>query len=355
MDFEELNASIEGLDEESMEKARLRLDDIAKPVGSLGILEDAVVKLAGLTGNADVKIDKRAVLVFCADNGVVCQGVSQISSDVTALVAEHIARGTSSVCMMADIAGADVLAVDVGMSAADHIPDMVDRKIAFGTRDMSCEPAMTKEQAIRAIEVGIDMVRLHQDKGYNLLALGEMGIGNTTTSSAIAAVLLDRPVREVTGRGAGLSDAGLKRKVDVIERAVNVNKPDRADALDVLAKLGGFDIAALCGTMIGGAIFRIPIVLDGFISAVSALVASKLCPKAVNAMLASHVSAEPAAHMILDFLKLKPAITAEMRLGEGTGAVALLPLLDMALHMYHDMPTFSEIGMKPYSRQVTAS
>jgi nicotinate-nucleotide--dimethylbenzimidazole phosphoribosyltransferase len=225
---------------------------------------------------------------------------------------------------------------------------LIDHHIADGTNNIAEGPAMTDEQAYMAIEAGIRLVKDCADQGYTILATGEMGIGNTTTSSAVASILLHSPVAEVTGRGAGLSDSGLLRKISVIEKAIKVNQPDPDDAYDILRKLGGFDIAGMTGIFLGGALYRIPIVIDGIISAVSALIAMRLCPESRHAMLASHVSDEPAGRMLLDALNLRPLITAEMRLGEGTGAVASFPLLDMALCVYHGSSSFSDIGLEAY-------
>lgn len=343
-----LNSTIPPLNQTAMNEARQRWNSIAKPIGSLGLLEQAVIKIAGLTNDASVLLNKRAVLVLCADNGVVDEGVTQAGSEITALVAANIAAGRASVCHMAAVANADIIAADLGMVQSIDAPKLLDRRIAPGTGNIARGPAMTRQQAIQAIQTGIELVKSSQAQGYTVLATGEMGIGNTTTSSAVTSVLLNKPVEEVTGRGAGLTDAGLMRKIDVIKRAIAVNAPDPTDALDVVAKLGGFDIACMCGIFIGGAQYRVPILMDGFISAVSALIAARLCPASVCAMLASHVSAEPAGSMVLDALGFRPLITAEMRLGEGSGAVAALPLLDMALAVYHTMSTFSDIGMKEY-------
>ena len=347
MDFTQFNRDIAPPDSAAMAKAQSRWNTIAKPLGSLGRLEEAVIRLAGLTGDAGVRLDRRAVLVLCADNGVLAQGVAQTPGEITAIMAGFIARGMSSVCCMARKAGADVLTVDMGMLRRIDSPGMIDRHIADGTCDMSQGAAMTREQALQAILFGIDLVRDCRDQGYQILATGEMGIGNTTTSSAIAAVLLGQPVAVMTGRGAGLSDEGLLRKRAVIEQAIAVNKPNPDDPLDVLHKLGGFDIAGLCGVFLGGALYRVPILIDGFISAVSALIAQRLCPAASVCMQPSHVSAEPAGRIVLTELGFAPLIDAQMRLGEGTGAVASLPLLDMALSVYHDLITFADIGMNP--------
>ena len=346
MNFDKLNGSILPPDDRAMAISRARWNSIAKPIGSLGLLEEAVIKIAGLTGNADVKLRMRAVVVMCADNGVVEEGVTQTDSSITALVAGNIAKGDASVCHMASIAGADVFPVDIGMLTRRE--GVLDLHIADGTKNMTKGPAMTREQAESAILAGIDMVEKCKKQCYDIIATGEMGIGNTTTSSALAAVLLGIPVPQITGRGAGLSDEGLERKTKAIEKAIEENEPDRSDPLDVLLKLGGFDIAGIAGLFIGGAIHRIPILVDGFISSVAALVASRLCPASICAMLAAHRSGERASQIILSEMGLSPLICAEMRLGEGTGAVCALPLLDMALSVYGEMPSFNEIGMEAY-------
>ncbi len=348
MDFNELNLIIPKRDEAAAANAKAHWDSIAKPLGSLGLLEKTIVNIAGITGNADVRLGKRAVLVLCADNGVVKEGISQSGSDVTRLVAENLTKKQTSVCHMAQFANADVIPVDMGMASRFDSALLIDRHIADGTQNIAEGPAMTRGQAQRAIDIGIELVKSCAEQGYSILATGEMGIGNTTTSSAAASVLLNRPVAEVTGRGAGLSDSALIRKISVIEKAIRVNQPNPDDAFDILQKLGGFDIAGMSGIFLGGALYRIPIVIDGIISAVAALIASRLCPASHYTMLASHVSDEPAGKMLLDALMLRPMIIAEMRLGEGTGAVALLPLLDMALCVYHGSSSFSDIGLDAY-------
>jgi len=346
MNADFLNNKILPLDKAAMENATRRWNSIAKPIGSLGVLEDSVIKLAGITGSADVRLDKRAVIVLCADNGVLAQGVAQTPGEITAAMAGFIARRRSSVCIMAKKAGADVISVDMGMFRRMHEENLIDRHIADGTRDMTQGAAMTREQAEQAINTGIEMARDCSERGYQILATGEMGIGNTTTSSAVASVLLGRSADEVTGRGAGLSDDGLVRKVSAIKRAIEINSPDPSDALDVVSKVGGFDIAGLCGVFLGGAIYRVPVLIDGFISAVAALTATRLCPRSIDYMLPSHVSAEPGSVLAMEALGLKPVIHAGMRLGEGTGAVAMLPIIDMALAVYHDLITFADIGMQ---------
>ena len=335
-------------DEVARAEARRRWNDCAKPLGSLGLLETALEDIAALTGSADIRLDRRAVLVLCADNGVVAQGVTQSPSSVTGLVAKQLAARRTSVCRMAQAARCQVVPVDVGILDFQEMPGVLSRRIGNGTGDISQGPAMTRRQAEQALHTGMELVREQQALGVDLLATGEMGIGNTTTSSAVACVLLGRPAEEMTGRGAGLSDQGLQKKTAAIRRALEVNRPDPSDPLDILQKVGGFDIAAMCGVFLGGALYRVPVLIDGLISAVAALCALRLCPAAGKAMLASHVSAEPAGRLVLEALGKQPLITAGMHLGEGTGAVAAIPLLDMACAVYHGCYTFDDGGIEAY-------
>ena len=345
MNFEQLRRGIAAFDQSAAEQAAARWDNLAKPIGSLGLLERAVITLAGVQATPQPKINKRAVLVLCADNGVTRQGVASTPPEITAVMAGFIANKRSSVCIMAKQANADSIAIDLGMFRRVDAPGLIDRHIADGTADMTMGPAMTREQAMQTIEIGIELVQSCKKQGYEILATGEMGIGNTTTSSAISAVLLGKTPLEMTGVGAGLDEAGLQRKISAVERAIAVNQPDANDPVDVLAKLGGFDIAGMVGVFLGGALYRVPIIVDGFISATAALVASRFWPEARDSMLFSHLSAEPASRAVLGALKAEPMISAGMRLGEGTGAVALLPLLDQALAVYYNLMTFADIGM----------
>ena len=348
MNLRELIGEITPEDGAARAEAHRRWNACAKPLGGLGLLETAVEDVAALTGRAEVDLSNRAVLVLCADNGVVAQGVTQSPSSVTAVVAENLATGRTSVCMMAKVARCRVVPVDMGILDFSGVPGVLDRRMGNGTADISLGPAMTRGQAERAVLTGIELVRDQRDQGATLLATGEMGIGNTTTSSAVACTLLGRPVQELTGRGAGLSDQGLRRKIQVIGQALEVNRPDPADALDVLAKVGGFDIAGLCGVFLGGALYGIPVLIDGVISAAAALCAQRLCPNAAKAMVASHVSAEPAGRLLLDDLGKRPLITADMHLGEGTGAVAAMPLLDKAQAVYQGTDNIDDCGVEPY-------
>ena len=346
--LEETLAAIVPADRAAMDAAWQRWDSIAKPLRSLGLLEEAVVRIAGMTGTPAVKLGKRAVIAMCADNGVVAQGVTQTGQEVTAIVTENMSTGDTSVCRMAAAAGAEVIPVDIGVARAVAGERIRQYNVRRGTADMTQGPAMTREEAVQAVETGIELVRELKDKGYGLIGTGEMGIGNTTTSSALASVFLNRPPEQVTGRGAGLSSAGLERKIKAIETAIQVNKPNPADPLDVLSKVGGLDLAGLCGVFLGGAACRIPVLVDGFISSAAALTAARLCPNAVDYMLGSHASNEPAGRMVLEDLGLKPFLYANMCLGEGTGAAAVMPLLDMALAVYDGMTTFADEQIEAY-------
>ena len=279
---------------------------------------------------------------------MVAQGVTQCGQEITALVTENLSRGSTSVCCMARRAGLDVAPVNIGVAQPVSGERIRQRCIRRGTADMTLGPAMTREECIKAVETGIAVAGELADAGYDLLAAGEMGIGNTTTSAAVAAVLLGAPVPEMTGRGAGLSTEGLGKKVRAIETAIARNRPDPADSLDTLHKVGGLDIAGLAGLYLGAAARGLPTVLDGLISCVAALIAVRLCPAVGAYLIASHVSAEPAGRRVLDALELSPLICAGMRLGEGTGAVAGVTLIDLALAAYDNMPSFAEIGMEAY-------
>ena len=327
-----------------------RFDQVAKPVGSLGKLETLLAQIAAVYGSAEIDIAKKCVLVFCADNGVTAQGVSQSNHEVTTAIAHMLANGKSGVCVMAKACGADVFPIDAGM--VDTVEGLLPRKLMQGTNDITLGPAMARETVINAIELGIALVKEKKEQGYRLIATGETGIGNTTTASAVASVLLRASVISVTGRGAGLDDAGLERKRAAIEKAVFVNAPDASDPIDILAKVGGLDIAAMTGMFLGGALHGIPIVMDGVISAVAALAAVRLNPLVKDYIISSHISAEPAAGLICEALGIAPILYADMRLGEGTGAVALFPLLDMAAAVYQNAATFQDIMVVSYKRQL---
>ena len=343
--------SITPPDETARAAAKRRWDSLAKPLGSLGLFEDMVTKLAALSGRADLRIDDRRLLVFCADNGVVAQGVTQCDSGVTAKVAAALAEGRSSVSPMAGCADCRVIPVDMGMLDFPGHPGVLNRRVRNGTGDISLGPAMTRDECLAAMLDGAELAIENARDGAKLLLIGEMGIGNTTTAAAVVCALLGLDVKSVTGRGAGLSDAGLKRKRAVIERALAQNSPDERDAVDVLTKVGGLDLAAMCGAYLGAAAANVPAVVDGFISAAAALCALRLSPGVKKALLASHVSSEPAGELLLHALGLRAPLHADMRLGEGSGAVMLLPLLDMALTLYRSGQSFERLGIEAYIPQ----
>lgn len=346
MKLEECLEQIRPLDEEACLACEKRWDSIAKPLKSLGKLESNLIQIAGIQRTGQIHLGKKALVVMCADNGVVAEGVTQTGQEVTAIVAENFLDVKSCAAIMCKDTGTDIFPIDIGM--VTDTPRVEKRKIAYGTKNMAVEPAMTREEARQGIEVGINLAEELKDRGYDVMATGEMGIGNTTTSSAVASVLLGRPVEEMTGRGAGLTTAGLHRKIQVIRNAVALHKPDPQDPLDVLAKVGGLDLAGLTGIYLGGAAFGMPVIVDGFISAVAALLATRFSPLAGNYMIASHVSKEPAGAAILEAIGKSPSLMCDMCLGEGTGAVALFPLLDMGLDIYEKMSTFSQIQVEDY-------
>lgn len=346
MNFEEVLKMIEPLDKVAIAQAAKRWNSIAKPLHSLGKLEEGIIQIAGITGSAQIQLDKKALVIMCADNGVVEEEVTQSTSEITSIVSENFLNMNSCACVMAKQIGVKVFPIDIGINRDTKLSNH--KKVAYGTHNIRKGPAMTRQQAIQAIEAGIDTVFELKEQGYAMIATGEMGIGNTTTSSAITSVLLELPVETVTGKGAGLSAAGLMRKIEVIQNAIERNKPDKDDPIDVLSKVGGYDIAGLVGVFIGGATARIPIVIDGFISAVAALIAKRIEPKVFDFMMPSHISKENAGQLVLDAIGLKPYITCDMCLGEGTGAIALFPLLDMGLAVYNQMSTFDQIEIEAY-------
>lgn len=343
--IEETISKIGPRNKSSEDQCRMRWDSIAKPLQSLGKLEDVIVQIAGICGTHQVCLDKKGVVICCADNGIVEEGVTQTGQEVTAIVAENFLDGKTSVAIMAKSAGAELFPMDTGMVKDTRVERC---KTAYGTKNFTKEPAMTREAAVAAVEAGIKKVKELKAQGYRILATGEMGIGNTTTSSAIASVFLNAAPETVTGKGAGLTSAGLEKKIQVIKDGIALHRPDPSDPIDVLAKVGGFDIAGLTGVFLGCAAEKIPVVIDGFISGVAALTAVRLCPGVQEYLIASHVSNEPAGQMILDALGVSAFLICNMCLGEGTGAVALFPILDMALAVYDEMSTFDQIEIEAY-------
>ena len=338
-------------DENARTTAKRRLDSLAKPLGSLGIFEEMIAKLAALKGSADVHLDDRRLLVFCADNGVVRQGVTQCESTVTAKVAVALDEGRSSVSPMARYANCKVIPVDVGILDFPGHKGVLNRRIRNGTDDLSLGPAMTRSECLAAMEAGAALAMENAADGADILLIGEMGIGNTTSAAAVSCTLLGLDPASAAGRGAGLSNDGVRRKRKAIARALDLNRPDPNDPADVLTKVGGLDLAAMCGAYLGAAACNTPAVIDGYISAVAALCALRMCPTAEKALFPSHSSGEQNGAGLLEALGLKAPIHAEMRLGEGSGAVCLLPLLDMALSLYNSGQSFDRLGIEAYTPQ----
>ena len=340
-----------GVDLKAKQRAHEHWSSIAKPLGSLGLLEEMVEKIAAIQGSENVDISRRAVVVMCADNGVVAEGVTQSGSDITAVCARSIAEGESNINIIAKMFNAEVTAYDVGIACDVDSAALIRRKTAYGTGNIAIEPAMTAGQAENAITVGLDAVKKLSERGVKIIATGEMGIGNTTTAAAISSVLLGLPPREVTGRGAGLDSAGLERKISAVERAIALHKPTAESPIELISGIGGFDIAALTGVFLGGAVYRVPIIVDGVISAAAAALACVINETVRDYMLASHTSEEPAAKGLLDFIGLNAPINAGLRLGEGTGAALLFPLLDAALAVYNSAHSFESLDMERYVEQ----
>lgn len=339
---------IRPLDESAMDRAWEFWDSRCKPLRGMGRLEEMVVQLAGIYGTAHPKELKPVVVIMGADNGVVAEGVSQTGSEVTAQVLENMGERISSVCIMARTQGIEVIPVNIGMLSDGKHPRIRNRVVRYGTGNIAKGPAMSREEALRAIITGIEVVKELYQEGFRMVITGEMGIGNTTPSSAMASVLLSEEVELMTGRGAGLSSEGLERKIRVIKRAIEVNRPDKEDILDVLSKIGSLDIAGMTGCYIGAAFCRVPALIDGFISSVAAYSAAALAPECKAYMVPTHCSAEPAGRLMLEALGMEAPIQAGMHLGEGTGAVTAYGLYQYAFALYDGLPGWNDGKVEAY-------
>ena len=333
---------ITGLSTNVMDAARKRQAELAKPPGSLGRLEDLSIQLAGITGQVKNTLEHKELLVFCADNGVVEEGVASAPQSVTLAQTVNLTRRKTGASVIAGHFGCHVRVCDVGVNAGIGVPAVINRKIAYGTNNIAKTAAMTREQALQAILVGMELAESAARDGAQVIGVGEMGIGNTTTSSAVLAVLTDTPVEAVTGRGGGITDESYRKKIAVIETAIRLNQPDKDDVIDVFAKVGGFDLCAMCGAFLGAARMRIPAVIDGFISVVAALCAVRLCPAAREYLIPSHASYEIGYRIAIDALGLSPLFDLGMRLGEGSGCPIAMMMLDAACAVMNDMATFAE-------------
>lgn len=351
MVFEKVLGSIEGLDRKIMDEAKMRFNSLTKPLGSLGQLEQLIQQIAGISREAFPNIDKKTIVIMCGDNGVVEEGISSCPKSVTATVTQNFLKGFTGINIFAKFAGADIVVVDIGVDGDIECEGILNKKIRRGTWNITKEPAMTKEEALRAIETGILIVKDLKNKGIGLLGTGEMGIGNTTTSSAVSVVLTNSKPEDMVGCGSGISLRGFKNKIKVVKKAIELNKPNSNDVLDVISKVGGFDLVGLVGCFIGASAYRIPIVMDGFISATAALAAVKLEPKVKNFIIPSHISAEPGSKKVMETLKLKPMLDLNMRLGEGTGAALAFNIIDCAMCAYKNMGTFEDANIEQYVEQ----
>lgn len=329
-------------DEAAMKAAKERQDKLAKPPESLGRLEELSIQLAGITGKVHNKMEHPHLLVFAGDNGVVEEGVSSAPQSVTLMQTINLTRAKTGASTLCKAFGVGITVCDVGVNAQIHDPAVVNRKIAYGTGNIAKGPAMTREQAVTAILTGAELAMATPADG---LGIGEMGIGNTTTSSAVLAVLLDAEVEDVTGRGGGITDEAFQVKKDVIRRAISRNQPDKNDVIDVLSKVGGFDLAAMCGGFLGAAATRRPVVIDGFISAVAALCALRLNPLVRHYLVPSHASYEIGYKLAMEAMGLQPIFLLEMRLGEGSGCPLAFQVLRAACAIINDMATFQQAGI----------
>ncbi len=360
------------VDDGAARRMRQCLDGKTKPRGSLGVLEDLACRIASIYGTESLSLPRKAVVVMAADHGVAEEGVSAYPAEVTAQMVRNFAAGGAAINVLARQAEARVLVVDMGTKSLVCVPStpalphkrggsnltpsplvgegwgggaVRDGRLGPGTANFTRGPAMSKETAVRGLEIGIDIAAELAADGIGLIGVGDMGIANTTSASALTAVLCGQVVERVTGRGTGIDDAGRQRKIRAIERALAVNRPDPADAVDTLAKLGGFEIAGLAGVLLGAAVRRIPVLLDGFITGAAALIAARLCPAVRGYLIASHRSVEPGHQAILRELELRPLLDLEMRLGEGTGAVLAMHLVEASLRIAREMATFTAAGV----------
>jgi len=337
---------IKPLDTSAMAAAQSRQNSLTKPHGSLGRLEELSIQMAGIKGTASPKLEHKSIIVMAADHGVAAETVSLYPQEVTRQMILNFLKGGAAINVMAGQIGARVIVVDMGVKGGfQPLPGLLCKMIDFGTQNMTQGPAMTRQQAVDSIEAGIQAVEAEMAKRVDIIGTGDMGIGNTTASSAIFAVMSGKQPKKITGRGTGIGDKQLAHKIKVIERALSINKPNPKDPIDVLSKVGGFEIGGLVGVILAGAAYRIPVVIDGFISGAAALIATGLSPQAKDYLIAAHLSAEAGHELLLQFLSLKPLLNLNMRLGEGTGAVIGIFLADAAARTLSQMATFTQAGV----------
>ena len=339
--------NIDEIDYKAKEEARRRVDSLAKLLGSLGKLEDIAVKLSGVTGKIKNKIEKKCIVIFSADNGVVEEGIASAPQYVTLAQTINFSKGLTGVAVLAKENNTDLLVVDIGVDCEGEIPGAINRKIRRGTNNIAKEAAMTYDECVEGIYIGIDMAREAKKKGYDIIGVGEMGIGNTTTSSSVLAALINCEIEDVVGKGAGLTDEAFDKKKQVVRKAIELNKPNPNDPIDVVAKVGGFDLAGMVGVFLGASYYKIPVVIDGFISAVAALIATKLNKFVKDYLISSHCSKEIGYNIAMDNIGLEPMLNLDMRLGEGSGCPIAFSVVQYACAMMNNMATFSEAEIDP--------
>ncbi|MFA5275489.1 MAG: nicotinate-nucleotide--dimethylbenzimidazole phosphoribosyltransferase [Candidatus Omnitrophota bacterium] len=344
--IEQVIQEISGLDPKFMDKVQLRLDNLTKPLGSLGRLEELAKQICGITGKLDPSLDNKVIFTLASDHGVTAEGVSAYPKEVTAQMVYNFLNEGAGINVLAKHVGARVIVADIGVCTdLNPAASLVIRKINYGTKNMAKGPAMTREEAEKSIQAGIEIFEEEFKRVIDIAGTGEMGIGNTTAASAITVSFTGKSVEEVTGRGAGLNDSGLKNKIAVIKKSLLVNKPDPADPVDVLAKVGGFEIGGLAGIILAAASKKVPIVIDGFISGAAALVAFHLAPKVKEYMIAAHCSVESGHRVILEHIGLKPLLDLNLRLGEGTGGALAIGLADASIKILTQMATFKSANV----------
>ena len=346
MSIESLISRIQPLDQTAMKAARARQDMLTKPQGSLGRLESLSIQLAGITGQARPRIEHKVVAVMAGDHGVVEEGVSAFPQEVTPQMVLNFLGGGAAINVLAKHVGARVVIVDMGVAAPmEPHPQLVNRRVAAGTANIARGPAMTRAQAEESILNGVDVVEAEISRGLDILATGDMGIGNTTPSAAIACLVTRRSPNEIVGRGTGVDNEGLRRKITAVENALKVNRPDPQDGLDILTKVGGFEIGGLAGAILAAAANRRPVVIDGFISTAAAIVAATLAPQVRDYLIAAHCSQELGHRLMMDWLGVQPLLDMHMRLGEGTGAALAMSLVEASCKILDEMATFGEAGV----------
>lgn len=343
--LESISRNIYSLDETYISQTKQRLDRLIKPTGSLGKMEDICMQLAGIYEEKYFDTSKKVIIAFAGDHGVYEEGVAPDPQNITVLQFPNFAKGLCGVGTICKFVNADVVAVDVGINCDEKLEGVIDRKIRKGTSNMAKGPAMTREEAIKCLEIGIEVAENCIKNDYKVIGIGEMGICNTTPSTAIISVIGECDPTEITGIGAGLKKERIKHKADIIRKAIELNKPNKEDAIDVLAKVGGFEIGAMAGVILGCSANRIPVVIDGFISYAAALLAYTINPKTREYMIASHASAEPGTQKALEILNLSPVLNMDMRLGEGSGAALAFNIIEASNYTYKNMATFDEIDM----------